>query len=139
MLLSAKMLDQVSSVNSFNYSDRLEYTEGDPLVVNFQLVDLTIDKDKGGRRFCQAADIDPEAPVLALEVTLESIDANRKVVRAASQPFEGVDASIWRVSIQSTDRLRGTITMRLKLTDADGKVYRGSVQSPISCYSAGAL
>jgi hypothetical protein len=122
------MLDGVGSVNDFTYVDVVEFTQGDQVDVYFQLIDASKDKalqqfKPAGRRFMPAAGA-------TLQVTLDNIDDDKKVTRAASQPFAG-DPSIWKVSVLSTDVIRGTINLVLVLTES-GKVTRGRAEAAIS-------
>jgi hypothetical protein len=124
MLLSARILENVSGVNAFDYVNQVTLTEGDDqTTIYFQLVDMNRDRaDQGyvpaGRRFIPASGA-------TLQVTLDSIDSARKVVRAATQPFPE-DRSIWSVSLFATDKVRGTVNMQLLLTEGT-KVTRGLV------------
>ncbi len=43
MLLSARWLINVASVNDWDYADKVEFSEGDPVSVYFQLTDLSRD------------------------------------------------------------------------------------------------
>lgn len=123
MLLTCRLLKDVGSVNSFAYADTVEFTIGDTLTVYFQLIDSSVDTfrqgfNPAGRRYV-AAD------AATLSVVLDSVDDARKVTRAAVQPFPG-DLSIWSVDVRAVDatKIRGTITLRLTLTE-DDVVTRG--------------
>lgn len=114
MLLSARPLKDVSDVNSFQHDLQLAWTQGDALDVYFQLIDASLDRpdqgfNPGGRRFCPADGA-------TLSVVLENLDDEKKITRAATQPFEG-DSSIWKLTINATDKIRGTPHMRLTLTE----------------------
>jgi hypothetical protein len=127
MLLSARMLQDVASVNSYELTEEVEFTQGDTVDIYFQLVDASLDKAvKGfvpsGRRYVPAAGA-------TLSVKLDNIDDNIQVTRAASQPFAN-DSSIWKVSVLSTDRIIGTCAMVLTLTEA-GKVTRGRIEAVV--------
>jgi hypothetical protein len=121
------MLQDVASVNSYELTEEVEFTQGDTVDIYFQLVDASLDKAvKGfvpsGRRYVPAAGA-------TLSVKLDNIDDNIQVTRAASQPFAN-DSSIWKVSVLSTDRIIGTCAMVLTLTEA-GKVTRGRIEAVV--------
>jgi hypothetical protein len=131
MLLSARMLKDVASVNSFESDTQLSWMEGDSVTIYFQLIDLTLDKvDQGfmpaGRRYVPASGA-------TLSVVLENINDAKTLTRFASQPFVN-DGSIWSVTILSTDLVRGTPQMRLTLTEG-AKVTRGLVKNVLKIHS----
>lgn len=114
MKLSLRMLDSVSGVNNFEFVNQVLMTEGDTPTLYFQLIDLAKDRadqgyDPAGRRYIPATGA-------TVQVTLDHIDQARKVVRAAAQPFPQ-DPSIWSVAILPTDKLRGTVNVKLQLTE----------------------
>jgi hypothetical protein len=114
MKLSVRMLDNVSNVNSFEYVNQVLMTEGDTPTIYFQLIDLARDRveqgfDPAGRRYIPATGA-------SLQVTLDHIDSTRKITRAASQPYPN-DPSIWSVALLPTDKLRGTVNVKLALTE----------------------
>jgi hypothetical protein len=131
MLLSARFLNDVANVNSFEYADVAEFTEGDPASVYFQLIDSSLDKAvegfvPAGRRYVPASGA-------TLQVTIESLDDSKEIVRSATQPFAN-DGSIWKVDLLATDKIRGTANLRLKLTE--GSVVRsGLVKSGFRIHS----
>lgn len=129
MLLSARMLVDVGGVNSWEYSQAVEFSEGDAPQVHFQLIDSSLDRHlvPKGRRYMPASGA-------TLEVTLDNLDDEKKVVRSATQPFSQ-DPSIWRIQLLTTDKVRGTTTMRLKLTEGT-TVRRGSLPAAILVASA---
>ena len=132
MLLSARPLRDVQSVNSFRYANQIQFTEGDVLTFHFQLIDASLDRsDEGynppGRRYMPAAGA-------VLTVTLDSINTVKKITRVATQPFTN-DPSIWAVSIMSTDVVRGTIPLKFSLNEA-GRVTNGMVNNFIMVSSA---
>jgi len=135
MLLCARTLGNVQSVNSFDYVDQIELTEGDVLPVYLQLHDRSRVSVCGprepfgwGQRFCPASGA-------VLRVTLDHVDDARKITRVASQPF-AQDPSVWRIDLLSTDKLRGTISLRLELTEGV-KVTRGSAVAALRVLLAG--
>lgn len=123
MKLSARMLQNVQSVNVFEAVDALRRTEGDSEALYFVLIDASQDRPTG-RRYVAPDDSE-------LEVTLHNIDDARELTRSATQPFPG-DLSIWKVTLLTTDSLRGTITMGLTLTVPDGPGTR-DIQGSLKC------
>lgn len=124
MHLSARVLKDVQSVNSFEADTELSWTEGDTLDVHLQLIDVSLDRalqgfQPEGRRYVPAAGA-------TLSCVIENIDDAKKITRLASQPFAN-DGSIWRLSILATDVIRGTPQLRLTLTEGT-KVTRGLVR-----------
>lgn len=124
MHLSARVLKDVQSVNSFEADTELSWTEGDTLDIHLQLIDVSLDRalqgfQPEGRRYVPAAGA-------TLSCVIENIDDAKKITRLASQPFAN-DGSIWRLSILATDVIRGTPQLRLTLTEGT-KVTRGLVR-----------
>jgi hypothetical protein len=136
MLLSARMLDNVASVNGFDWATQVEYTAGDgPVDVYFQLVDLNQDRVStgfkfGGRRYAPAAGA-------TLQVVLANIDDDIQVTRVATQPFTN-DPSIWKVTMLGSDTIRGTCALSLKLTEG-GKITYGRVEAAVLVHAQGTL
>lgn len=131
MLLSARFLNDVANVNSFEYADVAEFTEGDPAAVYIQLIDASLDKSlegfvPAGRRYVPAVGA-------TLQCTVESLDDSKQIVRMATQPFSS-DGSVWKLDFLATDKIRGTANIRLKLTE--GSVVRnGLVKSGLRIHS----
>ena len=125
MLLSARMLDNVSNVNSFDTVDQVKFTQGDALDVSFQLIDL----NKGtsnkpvGERYMPAA-------LSTLNVVVSTINTATTLTKVATQPFAN-DTSIWKIQILATDNIAGTFTMKLALTQG-GVVTNGVVKAALS-------
>lgn len=124
MLLSALMLKDVQSVNSYEPDTELSWTEGDSLDVYFQLIDASLDRvTQGfwpeGRRYV------PDTGA-TLSCVVENIDDAKKITRQAVQPFPN-DGSIWRLNVLSSDTIRGTPQLRLTLTEGT-KITRGLVR-----------
>lgn len=111
MLLSCRFLTNVASANSFDYAQQGEFYEGDAPTLYLQLLDVTKDRasDTPGRRFCPASGA-------TLQVVIENINDAKKVTRVITQPFAG-DSSIWALPIQTSDGLKGTVNLRLRLTE----------------------
>jgi hypothetical protein len=119
MLLSARFLNDVSSVNSFEVAQVGQFTKGEAASVYFQLVDLSVDGAlKGfapaGRRYIPATGA-------TLSVVVNSIDNAKKITRVATNPFPD-DRSIWKLDFLTTDTVSGTLSLQLTLTE--GSVVR---------------
>ena len=131
MLLSARVLNDVATVNSFEVADSVAWTEGDSVQLYLQLVDSSLDTDvrgfyPAGRRYMPPA-------TSSLSVQLQSIDSSKTITRLATQPFPE-DASIWVISILATDTLHGSPQMVLTLTEPS-RTVRGTVKNAIKIYS----
>jgi hypothetical protein len=131
MLLSARMLTAVSSVNRFEIVDAVEWTEGDTLSVYFQLIDASLDRpaqgfNPPGRRFMPAASA-------TLTVSINSIDSTKTYTKTATQPYS-LDPSIWKIDIASTDAIVGSRDIILTLTEG-ATITRGRVQAALKVYS----
>lgn len=132
MILSARFLYDVQTVNSWHYVDVAEFTEGDAATISFQLVDLGLDKaidgfSPAGRRY-----VPPVGTTLSC--VIESIDESRRLTRAASQPY-ATDGSIWNLTLLTTDTVRGTANLRLTLTEPGGRIISGMVKCGIRAAS----
>ena len=129
MRLSARILDRVSDVNTFSYTPSLRVTNGNGYRVYIQLIDLNQDKTEAGfqpygKRYCSASGS-------TLQVTLDNIDTNKKIVRACTQPFLG-DWSIWYFDILESDIILGTIDLLLLLSNViNGTYVKGQLQVAI--------
>lgn len=132
MILSARFLDNVGSVNSFTYVQQAQFTEGDAIDIYFQLIDAakmdtTENWKPAGMRYMPAAGA-------TLSVTVDNIDDAKKITRPATQPFP-LDPSIWKLSILSTDVIKGT--QNLKLTLSEGGVQKkGLVKAALRVQSS---
>lgn len=130
MLLSARILTDVTGVNSFGHAQQAVFTEGDGPNIYFQLIDQSLDRSEQGfnppgRRYVPASGA-------TLECILHNLDDAKKVQRFASQPFTQ-DPSIWVLTLLSTDKVRGTVDLLLTLTEGT-KVTRGRLASSIHAY-----
>lgn len=130
------MLDGVASVNSFNYVERFEFTEGDTARLYFQLIDASQDRTAQGwkptgRRYMPAVGA-------TLQVSLDNIDDDKKVTRAAVQAYPTSDPSIWYVNVLATDKVRGTVNLLLQLTES-GIVKFGRLDAAASVANQGCL
>lgn len=133
MNLSVRFLSNVANVNSFIYIDRPTFTEGDTSDVYFQLVDKELDTPTFNfyppyRRF---------VPIVGstVIVTLMSLDSTRVVTKAATQPFVG-DSSMWKFGITPSDKLRGSVNMRLQLSQG-GVITNALIQPAINILAKG--
>lgn len=132
MVLSVRVLSDVTSVNSYEYVDRGSWTKGDTTTLYIQLIDATKDRaERGfvpaGRRYCPASGA-------TLTVTIDSLDSAKKITnRVATQPYPTLDPSIWAVAITSADTIQGTCAIRVTLTQS-GVVTKGSKEAAIDIY-----
>ena len=126
MLLSAKTLVGVCSVNSFSEVCQLEMSEGDALVAYIQLTDASLDRPTNGRRYM--ADVGA-----TLQVVIMNIDGSKTYTKNASQPYPTSDPSIWTFSVAATDSVRGTVNMQLILTEG-AVIRRGLLPAAIRVY-----
>lgn len=130
------MLNNVASTNAFDWANQVQATAGDgPYDVYFQIIDPTVDPatsgfKPGGRRYSPAVGA-------TLSVTLTNIDDALQVTRAATQPFSG-DPSIFKVTLLSSDAIRGTCALALKLTEG-GKVTYGRLEAALLISAQGTL
>jgi hypothetical protein len=113
MLLSARFLNDVVSVNSMEIANSLEMYAGDDQTFYFQIVDLSLDRAEqgfspAGRRYMPPAGS-------TLVVTLMNVDDAKVVRRYASIPF-AQDPSIWSIPLLASDPLRGTVNLRMELS-----------------------
>lgn len=128
MQLSARMMDDVSSVNNYSYTPSTELTQGNGSDVFFQLIDAAVNlatsgANPTGRRYCPST-------AATLQVTFKSIDNSVTVCRFAALAWPTQDLSMWKITIFPTDNLVGTYTMFLRLTDGSS-VLMGSVQMAV--------
>lgn len=124
MILSARFLNSVGSVNDFAYVQQAQFVEGDQLDVYFQLTDLA---KPGNPRYMPAAGA-------TLSVTVDNIDDAKKITRAAVQPFV-LDPSIWKLSIMAIDGIKGTKNLLLNLSEG-GVLKHGLVKAALRVQSA---
>lgn len=123
MLLTARLLADFQSVNSYRQVDMLRMTQGDSVTLYFQLVDASLDTASegfvpAGRRYVPAVGA-------TLVCQVNNIDDAKKVTRNAQQPFGAQDPSIWALTLMPTDPVQvGTSSLRLTLTEGS-KVTNG--------------
>ena len=135
MLLSARPLNDVASVNSWEHTDEATWYEGDATYVYLQLLDASLDTDQRGyhppgRRYMPPA-------LSTMTVQIQNIDTNKVITRTATQPFPE-DASIWRIQILATDAVHGAPQLLLTLTEPT-RTIRGLVKNAVKIYSASNL
>lgn len=117
MLLSARLLNNVCDINSFELTQTLEISAGDTSEIYLQLTDASVDKtrDPAGRRY-----IPPSGSTL--QITIEDIDSSVSITKVATQPFL-LDASIWRIAFDpiadatAIAGLQGTYALKLTLIE----------------------
>ena len=123
MLLTGRILSNVSNVNSFCYVDQARFTEGDPEVVYIQLLDGAKGEAPGMRYMPPATS--------TLSITINHINADKAITRAGSQVYPTSDPSIWSLTFLSTDTLKGTFDIKLTLTEPT-RVIRGVIRHGLS-------
>jgi hypothetical protein len=65
-----------------------------------------------------------------LSATVDNINAARQVTRSCTNPFSN-DLSIWKLSILSTDGIKGTSNLKLVLTEPGSVIKRGLVKNAL--------
>ncbi len=114
MQLSARILQNVASINQYRYATEVRTFVGQALDVTIQLADL--DQNPSCEGFHPAGlRYVPQAGA-TMTVAFRNLDAAKAFPRVAVQPF-AQDPSIWRVSILASDPLRGTVDLRVTLTE----------------------
>lgn len=131
MLLSARMLQSVSSANDYEYVDNASASAGDTYTVYFQLIDAS--KDRSERGYSPAGRAYFPAAGSTMSVTLDNLDDSIKISnRTATQPYP-TNPSIWAVNINASDKISGTCTLRIKLTQASVVTY-GTKEAALLIY-----
>lgn len=132
MILSARILTDVGSVNAFSVAQVAEFTEGDAFDLYFQLIDSTLDltstdhpTSTPGRRYMPPA-------TSTLTAVVDNIDDAKKITRACTQPFSQ-DPSIWKLTIMSSDSIKGTSNLKLTLMEP-GNTKRALVKNVLRAY-----
>lgn len=123
MILSARILDNVGTVNDFKTVSVSEFTEGDAFDLYFQLIDATEKLEEPSSRYMPPA-------TSILSATVDNINAARQVTRSCTNPFSN-DLSIWKLSILSTDGIKGTSNLKLVLTEPGSVIKRGLVKNAL--------
>ncbi len=125
MLLSARPLRDLASVNSYEHATVFQFTQGDVVTIGFMLIDASLDTSSEnflppGRRYMPATGA-------TLQCVIESLDSGKKITRFATQPYPQ-DASIWTIQMLASDLISGTANLRLTLTEGT-TVTRGVLKS----------
>jgi hypothetical protein len=128
VLLSCRFLTDVGSVNSYDSVSQFKMGEGEAVTVYLQLIDASKDRaDQGfnpaGRRFVPASGA-------TLQVILNNVDTAKTITKNATLAYSGLDHSIWRFDIASTDKVVGTVNLTLSLTES-AKITKGIVLAGI--------
>lgn len=92
MKLSAKFLKNVSNINTFQYVNQWDISEGSANRLYFQI----IDKLKDDLRFIT------QATTYSVSVTFLSIDTSAEIVKSATQAFAD-DKSIWYIDLTASE------------------------------------
>ncbi len=132
MLLSAIFLTDVGSVNNFQESQYVTFTQGDQVTVYIQLRDMSVfTASQGyknpGRRYMPATGA-------SLICSVPSLNPNAKIAKIASQPFPQ-DPSIWSFTFTAQDAVYGTQDLLLTLTE-NGVMTKGMVPQGLRIYPA---
>lgn len=126
MLLSARFLNDVNGVNSFEYTTSIEFNKGTVQTIYFQLIDRSLELaingfNPAGRRYCP-----PVGSTLILQMV--NVEDSKKIIRPAAMAFTE-DTSIWSVPIFGTDPLDGTVTLGLTLSQPNGVVLTATINA----------
>ncbi len=118
MRLSARILGEFSTVNSFDYNAAgAEFMAGDATEIFFQLVDVEQHSQDNG--FSPAGLRYVPDTGATLLVSVLNLDSSKQFSRIATQPFLSgrIDPSIWKFSLLATDPVKGTSSLKLTLTE----------------------
>lgn len=127
MRLSAKILKNVNSVNSWVFTNQAFFHQDEANVLYIQLVDLEQSVDPSNEK-SQAY---PEKPIryipqgtaVGLEATFPSLDDDEKFTVTGIQPF-AQDKSIWKFNISSSQSpSSGNVDFKL-IEDSVSKSFR---------------
>lgn len=135
MLLQARFLDNVCSVNIFDWVQPVEFFEGDPVTVSLQLIDASLDTEAQGWKPTPAGRRYVPASGATLQVILKNISDAKTYTKTASQPYPTTDPSIWSFQVAATDAVKGTVSLTLVLTEGS-VVRRGLVKAALRVRSA---
>lgn len=133
MLLSARFLTDVASVNQFGYAQPLEFTQGDAVTVYVQLIDASQDRETAGWKPLVAGRRYMPAVGASLQVIIQNIDDAKVLTKNATQVFPTSDPSIWSFNISASDAVQGTVSLTLVLTEG-GTIRRGLLKGGIRVY-----
>lgn len=135
MLLGARFMNDVASVNVFDWVQQVEMTEGDgPVTVTFQLIDKSVDREDLGWKPLAAGRRYVPASGATMQVILKNIADSKTLTKVATQPFPTTDPSIWQFQIAAADAVKGTVSLTIALTEG-ATVRRAMVPAAIRAYS----
>jgi hypothetical protein len=127
MRLSARILENVTGVNTWSYAQQAEFTEGDAPTIYLQLDGPVAGQGRAGVRPRPGAGTSPHRGHAV--GALDALDDSRKITRAATQPY-AQDPSIWALQLLATDKMRGTVSLKLTLTETGPKITYGVLPLP---------
>ena len=108
MQLSSKLIKNVDSINSWQYTEtwtvRRDGSVGEPATLHLQLIDL----DRDGIRYIPALGAE-------MQVTIPSLDDAGVITKTATVAFAD-DRSIWKFDLLSTDLVEAS-NIRVTLTE----------------------
>lgn len=114
MILGARLLTSVVSVNFFDFTTQVEAAGGDAFDVYFQFIDK--EQHTSSEGYSPSGNRYMPTPGASVVTTVLNLDGARQFSRVATQPF-AQDPSIWKVSFLSTDPLDGTGSFKVVLTE----------------------
>jgi len=132
VILSAKILTNVASVNQWNYCQEAQLFEGQANEFYLQLVDLSKNIDIGsaiGEISDHPIRYIPQGTRVSLKASFSSVDDTEEFEINATQPFSD-DGSIWKIQIPST-QLPKSGNFQITLTE-DGISKTVNLKSAIS-------
>jgi hypothetical protein len=117
MLLQARLLNNVTTVNDYDVSTQVAFTQGDSVQLYLVLVDALKDQklNPPGRRFIPAAGA-------TLTLTIQNENSVNTVTKVCTQPFPQ-DPSIWTFQILPADGLSGMYSFALTLNQSSVLTY----------------
>lgn len=96
MYLSARIITNVQSVNSYKEAADVRFRQGNPATLYIQLTDAEqTDVDSHALRYMPASGA-------SMTLTISALNANDVVTKAATQPFAN-DTSIWSMPITAAE------------------------------------
>lgn len=114
MLLSARVISDFQSVNSFRYATEAVINEGDATSFYFQLVDLDQLLQEHGYEPAGLRYVPPAGSTVTVQ--FQNLDAARQFTRGAVAATAD-DRSLWRVPILATDPLSGTQALKVTVVE----------------------
>lgn len=105
MRLSAKILKNVTSVNSWEYANQAHAQEGQANTIYIQLVDLDRSVSLAAEKSFAVPEMPiryiPQGTVVTASATLPALDDDEQFTTAGAQPFPD-DKSIWRFNLTAS-------------------------------------